>query len=216
MRQVLASAVVLAAITTANTSHASTMTLLDFSGDICTTTTGACGNGSQISQDYGDIAGVVDVIWDRNRNTATADNVLHWGTGYETLSNVAYGTNNGGGLSITFLLDPGHVITLNSFDIAPYLRRVNDSVVRVFDLADPSLPLLDSGSFSVQTGVVNSFTNPGGWTSTTGLRIELGPDAWDVGISNISFTTAVIPLPASGLLLLSGLAGFGLLRRRRT
>ena len=50
---------------------------LDFSGDICTTATGACTNGSPISQDYGDIVGMLDIIYDANRNTPTSDNLRH-------------------------------------------------------------------------------------------------------------------------------------------
>ena len=203
---------------------AASTTLLDFSGNICGLNGNqACGNGTMIGQNYGDIPNVLDVIWDSDRATAAAGNILHWGSGYESLLNVGYGTNGGGGVSIVFLLlEPGWQVTLNEFDIAPFSRRERNSVVRVFDLGSAS-PLLDTGLFSVPVGAVTSYANPGNWTSTTGLRIEFGPDAWDVGISNISFTTqevtttggpAVIPLPPAGLLLLGGLMGLAALRRR--
>lgn len=201
--------------------QASTTTVLDFTGAICGLSgTTSCGSGNTVGQSYGDIAGVVDVIWDGNRSTATSVNIFTWGAGYETLPRVGYGTLGGGGMSITFQMSPGYEIILNGFDIAPYVNRVRNSVVRVFDL-DGNTSLFDTGTFQVSTDGVTSYANPGDWTSTTGLRIELGPDAWDVGISNISYTTqeasttGVIPLPPAGLLLLSGIFGLAAVARRR-
>ena len=194
--------------------------LLDFSGNICATAGGVCGNGSAIDQSYGDIAGVLDVTWDGDRSAAGLQPVMHWGTGYESLSHVAYGANGGGGLSILFQALPGFEVSVSAFDIAPYANRVRDSLVRVE--AD-GLELLDTGVFSVPVGSVTSFSFAETWASS--FLIELGPDAWDIGISNIAFETRAtqtpidpdptnpVPLPGTGTLLIGAmLAWFGVRR----
>ena len=211
MRLVLALSAALLAAPVAQAATTTPFTL-DFSGDICTTTTGACTNGSSISQDYGDIAGMLDIIYDANRNTPASDDLRHWGSGYETLANVAYGTNGGGGLSILFQPLAGHVVTITGFDIAPYANRSRNTLVQVIDTATDAL-LVDDDFAPLPTGVVTSFS--GTWTSASGIQINLGPDAWDVGISNITGSVSVIPLPAAGWLLLGALAGLGLAARRR-
>ena len=191
---------------------------LDFSGDICTTTAGGpmnqtCGNGSRISQDYGDIAGKLDVIHDANRTAAGLQDLFYWGTGYASLDNVAYGTNGGGGLSILFQPEAGHFVTVTGFQIAHYnTNRVANTTVEVIDMAGGS-SLFRQAYNPLPKNEVFSFS--GSWTSTSGIRINLGPDAWDVGISNITGSVSVIPLPAAGWLLLSALAGLGLAARRR-
>jgi hypothetical protein len=194
---------------------------LDFSGDICETTTGACNNANQISQSYGDVAGEVDVAWD-NGGIAASKNVFYWSSGYETLNDVAYGTRNGSGLTVGFLAAAGKEIVLNGFDIAPYLNRDRDSRVQIFDNAGGA-SLFDTGLFEVSTASVTNYSNPGNWVSSE-LSIILGPDSWDVGIDNISFDvrdisglqpTTPIPLPAAGWLLLGGLGALAGLRRTR-
>ena len=191
--------------------------ILDFSGDICTTAAGVCANGSSISQDYGDIAGQLDVIYDANRNTATEQELRWWGTGYETLTGVAYGTLGGGGLSILFKPEAGYEVSVTSFDIAPYANRVRDTFVEVIDIATNTV--LFTQSFNpLPTGMVTTLESLM-WTSLAGIQINLGPDSWDIGIDNIHYSVkpadlSEIPLPAAGWLLLSGLGMFGLVRRR--
>ena len=115
------------AIALATQAQATTITL-DFSGDICNGGN-ACFNGSSIDQSYGDIAGQLDVVYDADRNTAALEDLLSWGTGYETLTGVAYGLssaggwNSAGGLSIELQAVAGYQVTLMSFDIAPYSQQ---------------------------------------------------------------------------------------------
>src|SRR5262245_8307172 len=75
---------------------------LTFDGAICTT--GVCAPGGAISQSYGDVAGVVDVQYNRDISSFTTGaagaEMLFYNTGYSNLTNVAYGT---GGVSEIFL-----------------------------------------------------------------------------------------------------------------
>ena len=220
MRVFMQPALALLAIGVSTGASASTYTL-DFTGNICGS--GACSNGNLIDQTYGDVSGEVDVTADSNLSTAATEAAFYWSGGYETLLDVAYGTLSGGGLGFTFAAAAGKEVTINGFDIAPYLNRVRDSRVRIID-GMTATTLFDSGVFSVSTAGVTSYTNPGDWTSSL-ITIALGPDAWDVGIDNISYTVAdatggggvnPIPLPAAGWLLLGGLGALGGLARRRT
>src|SRR5215813_10724626 len=69
---------------------------LTFDGAICA---GVCANGGTISQSYGDVAGVVDVQYNRDINAfstgAAGAEMRFWSTGFGNLTNVAYGANNG-------------------------------------------------------------------------------------------------------------------------
>jgi hypothetical protein len=188
---------------------------LDFSGTICSGS--ACSNGSAIDQSYGDIAGEIDVRYDADRATGNLDNLFFWSTGYETLSGVAYGKLNGGGLSIALVAEDGFDVMLTGFDIAPYINRVRDTAVQIIDLATNTILVNDTYT-PLSVDGVTSYS--GSWMSTEGLQINLGPDAWDVAIDNIQFASieeslTPIPLPAGGLLLLSGLFGMAAFKRRR-
>lgn len=191
--------------------------ILDFTDATCAGG-GSCGNGSQVDQSYGDVTNELDVIWDRNRSTLASENVYYWEAGYEDLPSVAYGTNGGGGLSITFQALSGFEVWLGGFDIAPYLNRERDSQVRV--LADGS-SLLDTGIFEVDTADVTNYAFTETWAQS--VVVELGPDAWDIGISNIRYQTRVaqsqpdntpVPLPATLTLMALGLLTLGFTRRR--
>lgn len=190
---------------------------LDFNGNICGGL--ACIAVSPIDQSYGDVAGAVDVTFDANLSTAAATSAYWWPAGYETLVNVAYGDAGGGGLGITFAAAAGKKVTINGFDIAPYFDRQRTSRVQVIDGAT-NTTLFDSGTFVVSIAGVTSYANPGDWTSSL-ISILLGPDAYDVGIDNISYTLTdpngvnPVPLPAAAWLLLGGLGALGAVARRR-
>ena len=202
--------------------YATTYTL-DFDASVACGVT-ACSNGSGILQTYGDVAGQVDVVYDADRATPGLESLSYWSTGYETLNDVAYGILGGGGLSITLDALPGFQVSLLGFDIAPYFDRVRNTSLAVIDLFDNST-LFSQNFTPLSTEFVTSFAL-GGATSTGGFRIELGPDAWDVGIDNIIFSVssipvnppppnpAPIPLPAAGWMLLAGLGGLAAMRRR--
>lgn len=188
-----------------------------FAGDICNGGN-ACGNGDLIDQSFGDVAGKVDVVYDADRDTAALENLRYWSTGYATLTGVAYGAFAGGGLSIELQALAGYSVSLKGFDIAPYLGQARNTSVDIIDLSDSS-SVFSQMYEPLPTGGVTSFSFTGSdYTSQAGFAIWLGPDAWDVGIDNVTFevseTAAPVPLPAAGWLLLAGLGGLAAMRRR--
>lgn len=181
--------------------------VLDFEGAICG---GPCINASEISQDYGDIAGEVDVVYDGDTGTAGDQPLSFWKTGYTGLTNVAYSQGEFAGLSILFDALPGFGVHLESFLLSTYLGRSPTTSVRITDIGTSTV-LFDSGPFEID------LTLPPGYfiymSSDSGLLVELGPDAWNVAIDDVIFHTyalddppAPVPLPATGLLLSAALA----------
>jgi len=202
---------VLAAI--ALSTSAATAATLTFDGDICGGA--ACNDSNLIDQSYGDIAGEVDVQYDADRGTVALENLKAWNVNYETLVDVAYSLNSGAGMAIDFVAAAGYSVSLGGFDIAPYANRVRDTRVVIKDLAGGTL--FDSGVFTASTAGVTSYSF--GYTSNVGLRIEFGPDSWDVGIDNIEYNTAqinAVPLPAAGWMLIAGVGGLMAMRRRKS
>jgi hypothetical protein len=213
----------------AGSAHAfvpSNITVLTFDGNICNGGQ-TCGNGSQIDQSYGDSA-TVDVQYNASVSALTASsgalpaladhsgqNLYFWTDQYNELTNVAYG-NNGAEAEIFLAPTAGNSVTLNSFDLGAWPQTTRNSQVTIVDGLGNTL--FSSGAITIGTGNHSNHFDLN-LTSTTGIGIEFGPDAYNVGIDNLSFTTNAIsgaPEPSSwGMMLLGfGLAG-GALRRRK-
>ncbi len=63
-------------------------------------------------------------------------------------------------------------------------------------------------------------TRSGSWSSETAIALAFGPDAVNIGISNISYSVtpaslSAVPVPPAAPLLLAGLGAVALLRRDR-
>ena len=187
---------------------------LSFDGDICAGGT-SCSNGETVDQSYGDLTGV-DVIYDAYVSTAAQENLSYWGTGYETLTGVVYGFSGGGGASITFEAMAGYEVSVGGFDLAPYANRVRTTQVTISELGGGVL--YSTGPFVADTSDVTHFADV--YTSTSGIVLTFGPDAYDIGVDNIEYsaslveTPAPVPLPASAVLLLGALGGLGAMRKR--
>ena len=187
-------------------------TVLDFNAAIACV--GVCANYSQISQAYGDSAAVNVTYTSRTGigNTAINGAVSYWGTDYSGLDQVAWsGTSDTSVTEIRFDVTPGNTFTLNSFDIGSYLNVSRSVTVSVFNL---DYNLLTTYNLAVAgSPQSNGFV---GFTTSTGYILQVGPDGYNGGISNLSFSTNAVPEPANWAMLI---AGFGLvgatLRRRR-
>lgn len=191
---------------------------LDFSGDICG---GSCSNNALIDSDYGSVSGQLTVSYDFNVNNPSSPSALRWyGPDYSGLTGVAYGAN-GGRAEILFTPAAGFEVTITGFQLGAWPNTDRTSQVSVLDLDGTAL--FASPTLTIAGTTPSTFVGP--WTSSSGLRIQWGPDAFNVGIDNITFSVqqvggsggvGVIPLPASLWLLGGGilaLAGAGRARR---
>lgn len=192
--------------------------LLDFSGPVCGSAgTTACSDYAFIGQNYGDIAGVLEVSH-RSADVSTGStyetSLKFWSTGYSNLTGVVWG---GGGATgqfseFTFLPGVGQQVTLNSFDFGDYLNRSFTSNATILDAGTLQV-LWSSGTFDPGT---TALTFSPAISSANGLILRWGPDGYDTGIDNISLSVTAVPEPAAWGLMLAGAALLaGAVRRRR-
>jgi hypothetical protein len=206
MKHWLATGVLLAATTASNAA------VLDFSGDVCAvagTGIGAfasCSNGSFINQAYGDTPEVDFNFLSRADLTSS---MSFWADAYSGLERVAYG--NIPAITITALGD--NFVSLESFQLGAWPNSNRASQVTVTELVTGNV-LLSTGPITVLGTTPTTFNINS--TSSHGFTIVFGPDGFNVGIDNITYTTSPIPEPGAWALMALGLAGLGAVARRRT
>lgn len=196
---------------------------LDFTGNICGAAGNqACGDGSQIGQNYGDRAGV-DVSYRSALNTTgvTAEPFLKfWNGNYGDLQGVVWGGSEATATysEITFTALAGFEVALTGFDAACYLNRASCQSFP-FSVSEIGGGVVASGTNTPPSGQHVTQSLELGY-STTGYVLRWGPDGYDGGLDNITFdvraVTSAVPEPASWAMLMTGfgLVG-GSLRRRR-
>ena len=197
--------------------HAVT-TVLDFGPSSCA---GGCSNNSNFDQSYGDQAGLdISYRWLTGQgNSSVSSNALNYWDQYGSLQGVAWGgTSSGFGVpEITFLLtQPGtSTLTLNGLDYAGYASINRPTSFRVYDL-DYNL-LFNSGN--VVAPGIGSQSIAFGTSSVSGLRLQWGPDGYDAGIDNLSFSLSNVvspaPEPTTWLMMIFGFGMVGSVLRRR-
>ena len=174
---------------------------------------GTCGDNSLLDQSHGDVTGL-DIVYDGDTGTTGLQNVLYWSAGYESFDSVIW-TAPGKTLSILFDVLAGYTLNITAINFAPYLDNSVSTQITVTDTTDDTVEA--SGTY-VPLGTDNISTIAGLFSSTDGLLISFGPDAYNAGIGSIEYTltpTAAVPLPAALPLLLVALGGLGIAGRRR-
>lgn len=180
---------------------------------------GFAGNGfviQNVQPGFGS-SGPVTLNWNPTGDPARA--LLNWLGAYSG-RDAAYcqgGTNCQLDLNVT----SGSTVTLESFFLGGWPNTTRTIAWSVIDLADNSVVASDAGAVvSGTTGLVVTVND----TSTVGFAIRFGPDGFNGGINDITYSFAAVngggggtPVPAPGALALFGTAllGFGLALRRR-
>ena len=171
---------------------------------------------------FGDAAPIAGMAW--------------WDLGYSALQGVGYGNATGAGSVAEVGLQttgPGLMVTLSDFDIGSWQSSPRMAMVQILDwdfsLLLPAISApIGATSFSFADYLAaNALAAP---TSATGIRIQFTQDAdlttagvqgrgaFDAGIDNVTFdagAVAAVPEPGTWALLATGLAGLGVVARRR-
>ncbi len=174
----------------------------------------ACSNDLLVLQNYGDVAGVVDVSY---QQPLFSDNrsLRWWGTEYNDLYGVVWADGGDGPNSHARIeLKPldGGAVTLTHFDMGAYVRTTRGTTVNVFEIGG-STPLFtyagDVGSGSAHKSFDLSVS------SSKGLWLDWQDSAYNVGMDNVTFTVSAVPEPSTYALMLLGLAACGFVAKRR-
>ena len=161
------------------------------------------------------MAGVVDVVYDRDVATVEADESLSfWDANYSHLTTVAWGgSNNSVGRAEIFLKPVGSDgITLLGLDLGAYPN--SDRSTQLSILTGAGVELFATPQFTVLGATPSSFTF--NLFSQDGIRIQWGPNSYNAGIDNVSFSAgAPVPEPETYALMAAGLVLVGAITRRR-
>ncbi len=173
----------------------------------------ACGNGSYLSQSYGDVAGLVDIDFSAPRLT-TATSLRWWDQSYSSLQGVAWadgGDANSLARIVIKAVDPTATVTLQSFDLGAWPTTTRTTNINVYAIGGGTPLYSLSGAVVLGTSINTSIPNI---SVVGGLWLEWADSAYNVGIDNIRYTISAVPEPTSALLMLAGVAGLLMVRRR--
>jgi hypothetical protein len=190
--------------------------VLDFSGNICGASgTLACASNNTIGGSYGSVPGVLGVSYRTTNDLGTA--TYHTGLtysydGFPSLRGVASSPDLFGIAEISFLPQSGNSVTLNSFTFGG----------SVYGNGPSKASIIDANTKSVLWSVAN--LNPGttpviftpAISSSNGLILRWGADAYRVGVDNINVSVSAVPEASALLLSIFGLASISLIRSRRS
>lgn len=222
-----------AALSLGGAAHATTLTfdlnpssgngtpLGNYGDRVSGTNTDAQGTGGAAAGSYGIGAegSTENVTFEVNRGGPGSDPRI-W-TSYSDLTNVVYEESDAGDpMNLVFTADLGFNVTLDSFDLGNFAQAITIPGLSIF--AD-GLLALDLGAIALPASSQPhlSFDNLNVTGALVEIRVDrsgLGNPSDNIGFDNITFSQSAIapvPLPASALLLIGGIGGLSLLRRRR-
>jgi hypothetical protein len=169
------------------------------------------GSAGWISQNYGDVAGLLDVSYRYfNSSNQHVSSLQTWEFNYDELEYVAWTGSNGGGdrAEVELASVNGSLVMLNSFRLGSWSTVGKEETVRVFEIGN-NTPILDFTGLIGVNNLSNLFNINA--SSTSGFLIEW-TNPWWTAIDSVEHT--VVPVPASVWLFASAIAGFVGLRRR--
>lgn len=177
----------------------------------------ACSNYAYLQQSYGDVAGVLDVVYDAPRYM-DGRSLRWWDGDYNTLAGVAWADGGDGNSQARIDLKSlnGEAVTLTHFDLGAYANTTRGTTLMISDLSGNVLYNFSGAVGDAMTNMPTSFN--GSWTGATGIRIEWMDSAFNVGIDNITYQMggmAPVPEPETYAMFAAGLAVLGALARRR-
>lgn len=178
----------------------------------------ACFSLRPVAQEYGDVAGVVDLSYfDMKR---AGQSLKLWDSGYNDLQNVAYASGGDapgqshGRIEIRPL--GGNAVRLDAMDFGAWLDATLATRIRVYEIGGADALFAYDGN--VGDGAVGHASFAPGVSSVTGLWIDWFDTATNVGIDNVRFTiggAAPVSEPAPLALLVFGLGALALALTRR-
>ena len=177
-----------------------------------------CANYGRINQNYGDVAGVVDVTYFSQPQLHSDVALRWWSTDYNDLYGVLWadgGDNPTSHARIELKALGGNTLHLTRFDLGAFANTTRGTIADVYEIGSNVSLFHFTGNVGSGTTAHNTFVT--NLSSSVGFWIEYKDTAYNVGIDNIMFDANLqaIPEPSTYALLLGGLAAVGSLVRRR-
>ncbi|WP_294274213.1 PEP-CTERM sorting domain-containing protein [Propionivibrio sp.] len=206
-------AIATASLFLAGTAQAASYTLTFDQALACDVPT--CGSGNLLSQNYGDVAGIVDITY-VNVNSTTPLGLVWWDINYNDLKGVAWANGSDASSHARIEIKPsndGDSVVLNSMDFGAYIDTTRGTNIRVTAIGGGATLFSYTGDVGSGSTTHNTFSP--NVSSPTGLWIDWYDSAYNVGIDNVNFSITAVPEPETYAMLMAGLGLLGFTARRR-